>query len=139
MTSLNLEIITPSKTVFSGEIKSITIPGTSGSFQVLVNHAPLISTFEIGEIKIEDVQGKKLSYSTAGGTVEVNTNKVLVLADSLELIENIDIQRAINSKERAENRLANKSVGNIDVARAEASLARALNRIKLTEKYSAVK
>lgn len=139
MASLNLEIITPSKTVLSGEIKSITIPGSGGSFQVLVNHAPLISTFEIGEIKIEDVQGKKLSYSTAGGTIEINNNKVLVLADSLEQIENIDIQRAINSKERAENRLANKSVENIDVARAEASLARALNRIKLTEKYSAVK
>ncbi|QQS38037.1 MAG: F0F1 ATP synthase subunit epsilon [Ignavibacteriales bacterium] len=139
MASLNLEIITPSKSVFTGEIKSITIPGTSGSFQVLANHAPLISTFEIGEIKIEDVQSRKLSYSTAGGTVEISNNKVLVLADSLELVDNIDIQRALNSKERAENRLANKSVENIDVARAEASLARAINRIKLSEKYSAVK
>lgn len=139
MACLNLEIITPSKIVFSGEINSITVPGTSGSFQVLVNHAPLISTFEIGEIKIEDVQAKKLSYSTAGGTIEVDNNKILVLADSLELVENIDIQRALNSKERAENRLANKSVENIDVARAEGSLARALNRIQLAEKYSAVK
>jgi F-type H+-transporting ATPase subunit epsilon len=139
MAVLNLEIITPSKTVFSGEVNSITVPGTNGSFQVLKNHAPLISTFEIGSIKLEDTQGKFLLFATGGGTIEVNDNKILVLADSIELIEAIDIKRAQNAKERAEKRLANKSVEQINVVRAEASLARALNRIKLAEKYSAAK
>ena len=135
MAVLNLEIITPSKSVFTGEINSITVPGTLGSFQVLKNHAPLISTLEIGSIKVVDLQSKTILYATGGGTIEVNDNKVLVLADSIELIESIDVQRARQSKERAEQRLVNKSVEKIDVARAEASLARALNRIKLTEKH----
>ena len=135
MAVLNLEIITPSKSVFSGEINSITVPGTLGSFQVLKNHAPIISSLEIGSIKVVDSQGKTILYATGGGTIEVNDNKVLVLADSIELIESIDVDRAKQSKERAEQRIANKSVEKIDVARAEASLARALNRIKLTQKH----
>ena len=77
MAELNLEIITPSKAVFSGNIRSVTIPGTSGSFQVLINHAPLISTFEIGLIKVKLNEENNLYFSTSGGTVEVLDNKVL--------------------------------------------------------------
>jgi len=58
MADLQIEIITPSKITFSGEAKSITIPGTLGSFQVLFNHAPLISTFEIGLVKVNIKENK---------------------------------------------------------------------------------
>lgn len=134
MASLNLEIITPAKNIFSGEVNSVTVPGTGGSFQVLKNHAPLISTFEIGALKVEDSQGKIILYATGGGTIEVNDNKVLILADSLELIEAIDVERAKQAKERAEQRLADKSIDSINIARAEAALARSVNRLKLAEK-----
>ena len=74
MAVLNLEIITPSKSVFSGEINSITVPGTLGSFQVLKNHAPIISSLEIGSIKVVDSQGKTILYRAVQrtGTTEIS-------------------------------------------------------------------
>ncbi len=131
MKQLNVEIITPSKSVYKGEAKSITLPGTIGNFQVLFNHAPLLSSLEIGKIKIELPDEKFIVFATGGGTVEVRDNKVLVLADSVEEISDIDIDRAKQSYQRAKERLAQKNKGEIDLARAEASLQRAINRMKL--------
>ncbi|GAB6283754.1 MAG: F0F1 ATP synthase subunit epsilon [Ignavibacterium sp.] len=132
MKEFDLEIYTPVKKYFTGKIKSITIPGTLGEFQILFNHAPLISTFEIGKIKIVNVNDEESIYATSGGTVEVLNNKVKILADSIEKPENIDIERARQSLERAKARLSEKNNPNIDFARAEASLKRAINRLKIT-------
>lgn len=131
MKELSLEIITPSKQAFSGKVKSITVPGTAGSFQVLFNHAPLLSTFEIGKIKLEDLEGKEIEFATSGGTVEVTENKILILADSLESKEEIDINRAKQAYDRAKERLANRAK-EVDSMRAEGALARAINRLKFT-------
>ncbi len=134
MAGLFLEIITPSKKVFGEKIKSVTIPGTKGSFQVLINHAPLMSTFEIGHLKI-DTGEKLLIFATGGGTVEVLSNHVLVLADSIEAPEKIDVDRALQAKERAEKRLALKEK-DLDLPRAQAALARALNRLKAAKEFA---
>lgn len=135
MAELNLEIITPEKPVFKDKIEAVTIPGTQGSFQVLKDHAPLISSFEIGIIKVNNSSSETF-YATAGGTVEVNHNNVLVLADSIEKITDIDQNRAEQAKQRAEERLRKKSDDNIDEARAQAALNRALNRLNAVKKYS---
>lgn len=103
MSELSLEIISPAKQVFSGEIKSITVPGTKGRFQVLKNHAPIISTFEIGLIKV-NLTDKTRYFATAGGTIEVLNNKVLILADSIESSDEIDLERAVKAKERADRK-----------------------------------
>ena len=135
MNELDLEIISPEKKVYSGKVKSVTIPGTKGNFQVLFNHAPLISTIEIGIIKLDLSDDSTRVFTTSGGSAEVLDNKVLILSDTVEPIDNIDIERAQKSKERAEDRLTNKGI-TIDVDRARTALARALNRIKASEKYS---
>ena len=132
---LDLEIISPEKKVYTGKIISVTIPGTKGNFQVLYNHAPLISTFETGIIKFELTDKTIRVFSTSGGSVEVLDNKVLILSDTIEAVEDINVERAKKSKERAEDRLSKRG-GIVDVDRARASLARALNRIKVSEKYS---
>ncbi|MEW6654157.1 MAG: F0F1 ATP synthase subunit epsilon [Bacteroidota bacterium] len=132
MKELNLEIITPSKQAFSGKVRTVTVPGTAGNFQVLFNHAPLLSTFDIGKVKIEDLDGKETEFVTSGGTVEVTENKILLLADSLETKEEIDVQRALKSYERAKERLAAARGNEIDAFRAETALARAINRLKFT-------
>ncbi|MDY0082814.1 MAG: F0F1 ATP synthase subunit epsilon [Ignavibacteriaceae bacterium] len=134
MSELNLEIITPSKSAFNGEIKAITVPGTKGRFQILKNHAPIISTIEIGMVKVDLKDGSSDYYAISGGTIEVLNNKVLVLADSIEKVPEIDEERALNAKQRAEERLAVKN-SNINTARAKASIARANNRIQIKEKY----
>ncbi|MEJ2103321.1 MAG: F0F1 ATP synthase subunit epsilon [Ignavibacteriaceae bacterium] len=135
MAELNLEIITPEKPVFKDQIESVTIPGTIGSFQILKNHAPLISSFEIGLIKIKKNSNDSY-YTTSGGTVEVNDNKVLVLADSIEKVDEINADRAKEAMERAEERLKRKNEADVDEARAKAALERALNRINAVKKYS---
>lgn len=135
MKEIKLEIVTPSKTAFSGAINSISIPGTSGAFQVLYNHAPILSSFEIGVIKISDSNNNELIFATSGGTIEVLENKILILAESLERPKEIDINRAEKAKDRAKERLASKSK-EIDQSRAEAALQRAINRIKVSKNYS---
>ena len=135
MSELYLEIITPEKPIFKDQIEAVTIPGTLGSFQILKNHAPIISSFEIGIIKVKKAS-EEIFYTTAGGTVEVNKNQVLVLADSIEKITDINVDRAEQAKKRAEERLQKKHEENIDEARAKAALNRALNRVNAVKKYS---
>lgn len=132
MAELNLEIITPSKTIFNGPVKSVTVPGIDGSFQILRYHAPLISVIDIGLVKVVSTDDVISYYATGGGTVEVNNNKVLLLADSIELAESIDVARAENAKHRAEERLSNRTK-TTDVQRAEVALRRAVNRLKIVE------
>jgi F-type H+-transporting ATPase subunit epsilon len=130
MKELLVEIITPSKMAYNGKVKSISLPGTLGNFQVLYNHAPLLSTIEVGHIKIVDLNDIETEYTTSGGSVEVLNNKILVLADSFESKEEIDIERAENALKRAKERLANRNKEKIDELRAEVALQRAINRIK---------
>jgi F-type H+-transporting ATPase subunit epsilon len=132
---LNLEIITPDSQIFNDKVESITVPGTSGSFQVLKNHAPIISTFEVGIIKIKKSGVDADHFTTSGGTIEVNNNKILVLSDSIEKVDMIDINRAELAKKRAEERLIKKNENTVDTLRAEAALHRAINRLNACRKY----
>ena len=76
-----LEIITPDKKLFSGEVKSVKLPGSAGSFGVLKDHAPLISSLKKGDVTVVDDQKKNHSFPIKGGVVEVLKNKVIVLAE----------------------------------------------------------
>lgn len=136
MKVFDLEIITPVKKAFQGKVRAITVPGTAGSFQVLYNHAPLISTLEVGKIKIIDENGNEHFYATSGGMIEVLNNKVLVLADTFETPEEIILDRALSAMNRAKERLKTRT--NIDLARAEAALARAINRISVHKTYQSI-
>lgn len=129
MKEFTLEIITPSKPIFSGTVVSVTVPGSLGNFQVLYNHAPIMSSLEIGKVKIEFSNGEEKLFITGGGTIEVLNNRVTILAESFESKEDIDLARAERALQRAKGRLAMGNKANIDIARAQASLNRALNRI----------
>ncbi len=133
MKEFSLEIITPSKTAFAGQVTSVTVPGVKGEFQVLLNHAPLMSNFEVGRIKLELSDGTEKVLVTGGGVIEILHNIVLLLADSIETPEEIDVQRAEKSAERAKKRISERDKVT-DIPRAEISLARALNRMKYANK-----
>lgn len=81
---MKAEIITPDYKVFEGEIKSIRVPGKKGSFQVLKDHAPIISTLENGPVIIVDMTGKETVYEISGGVIEVRMNKIILLAESVK-------------------------------------------------------
>ncbi|OFX60997.1 MAG: ATP synthase F1 subunit epsilon [Bacteroidetes bacterium GWA2_30_7] len=76
-----LEIVTPEKNVFSGEVSLIQLPGVDGSFEILNNHAPIVSLLERGNIKIRNIDGDEKFFEIDGGVVELYKNKVIVLAE----------------------------------------------------------
>jgi F-type H+-transporting ATPase subunit epsilon len=78
---MQIEIITPDTTLFSGEATYVFLPGSDGSLGVMNNHAPLISSLKKGTLRIKDNTGKEVSFEVNGGTVEVLNNKVVVLAE----------------------------------------------------------
>jgi len=81
-----LEIITPEKKLFAGEAELVKLPGTNGSFEVLMNHAPIISSLIEGKIKVKEFNGNFSYFEIKGGVVEVKENRVVVLADSSVII-----------------------------------------------------
>jgi F-type H+-transporting ATPase subunit epsilon len=80
---MQLDIITPEKKIYTGEVKLVQVPGSKGSFEILNNHAPIISTLENGEIKIIDLQDRKIYFDISGGVIEVNQNKIIILITML--------------------------------------------------------
>ena len=77
-----LEIIAPDKKLYSGEVDLVQVPGSKGSFEILRNHAPIISTLENGRIKIVDVKGGTTFFEVYGGVIEAKNNKIIVLAET---------------------------------------------------------
>jgi F-type H+-transporting ATPase subunit epsilon len=128
--SFSLEIIAPDRVVFEGEATSVSAPGTLGGFQVLYNHAPLLSSLDAGPLKVKNPEGVDTIYATGGGYLEVRDNKVIVLVESAERPEDIDVERARSARARAEGRLKSHDPS-LDMVRAELALARALNRLRL--------
>ena len=78
-----LEIITPDKKIFEGEVKLIQLPGSKGGFEILNNHAPILSTLEKGTIKIRDKNDKEHFFEVDGGVIESKSNKIIVLIESV--------------------------------------------------------
>jgi F-type H+-transporting ATPase subunit epsilon len=81
---MRIDIITPDKKVYEGDIKSVRVPGKKGSFQVLKDHAPIISTLESGLVTVVDQDGAQKVFEVTGGVIEVKANKIILLADSVK-------------------------------------------------------
>jgi len=129
--SFQISIVTPNKTVFSGEGERFFAPSIEGYFEILKNHLPFLAVLKIGKIVI--TQGdEKIHFSVSGGFVEVYKNRVIVLAETSETVNEVDIERAQKSREKALKRIADKSPS-IDIERAKASLLRALNRLSVAK------
>lgn len=79
---MTLEILTPDKKVFEGDVTAVTVPGTLGSFQILKDHAPIISTLEDGVVIVKGNNSEEI-FNIKGGVVEVLDNKIIVLAEAV--------------------------------------------------------
>ena len=80
---MDLTVLTPDKEVFLGPIKSVKVPGSNGQFQILNNHAPIVSALGTGKMTVIDADSQTQEYTISGGVVEMNDNKVIVLAESV--------------------------------------------------------
>ena len=81
---MKIEIITPDRKIYEGEIKSVRVPGKKGSFQVLKDHAPIISTLETGSVIIIDQANIETVFEINGGVIEVKANRIILLAESVK-------------------------------------------------------
>jgi F-type H+-transporting ATPase subunit epsilon len=130
--TFQLDIVTPQGAVFSEQIEHLRAPGIEGSFGVLPHHTPFMTSLVVGEIDITQ-NGKVRALATSGGFIEVNTDRTVILAQTAEFSEDIDLERAKAAKSRAEERIHDKISGT-DYDRAKAALMRSVNRIHIAAK-----
>ena len=126
----SLEVVTLKRLIFSGMVEALTAPGSVGYFGILKGHTPFVSGLQPGIFTVTLPRGKKETMAISGGFLLTDGDKVIVLADSAEAPNEIDLERARGSRDRAQGRLS-ESPRDLDVARAKASLARALTRLKV--------
>ena len=128
-----LEVVTPDRNFFEGETDMVIVRTTEGDIGILNDHEPLVAPLRIGSMRVRnDDQSFKFAACSAG-FVTVTEEKVTVIVDSAEWVEEIDIDRALEAKGRAEKRIQEGNEKGVDVLRARLALERAINRIKLRE------
>ncbi len=132
MPMYSINIATPQGVLFSGEVNSCMATGLDGKFQMLNNHAPMLSSIDVGELSLEYPDEKKKYISTSNGFLEIKNNQLNIIVESAEWAKDIDLERAKAAKDRAEKRFIQKE--NIDLTRAKISLIRAINRIKVASR-----
>jgi F-type H+-transporting ATPase subunit epsilon len=131
--TFTLEIVTPQRVVFSGNVVSLSAPGVMGGFQVLHSHAPMLAEIGIGEVKLQEPNGTEVRYATSGGIVDVLDNHVLMLSESVERSSDIDRARAETARDKARRKLE-QELNAPEHTETQAALDRALNRIRIAER-----
>ncbi len=132
MARLQVDIVTAEGRIFSGETDTVTAPGSDGQLTILPSHAPIITSLDDGDLKYMD-GGEEHHIAILGGFMEVNSNKVTVLANAAEDEGDIDLARAEEAMKKAQERLAQRS-GDVDIERALASLRRARVRLNVARR-----
>ncbi|UCG54505.1 MAG: F0F1 ATP synthase subunit epsilon [Dehalococcoidia bacterium] len=130
MVTIKIDVVTAEKVVYSDEVDIVIAPGIEGQLGILPQHSPLMTMLQPGEL-IAKKGKEEFSLAISGGFLEVRPDRVIVLADSAERAEEIDITRAEEAKRRAEKRLEEKYTPEVDNVRAEAALRRSLIRLKV--------
>jgi F-type H+-transporting ATPase subunit epsilon len=129
---IKLDIVTAERVVFSEDVDVVLAPGVEGQLGVLPHHAPLMTILEPGELLVRK-GGEEFLMAVSGGFLEVRPDRIIVLADTAERAEEIDIARAEEAKQRAK-RWLKEGIPDVDRARAEAALRRALVRLGAVER-----
>jgi len=130
---LQLEIVTPEKLAFQGEVDAVVLPGSEGELGVLPHHAPLVSTLGAGELRLR-TGGEEESFAIVGGFLQVLPDRVVVMAETADMASEIDLEKAQEARRRAEQTIEAGTVEPADLAAARASLQAALIRIRVAER-----
>ena len=132
MASIRLEIVTAEQQTFADDVDAIIAPGVEGQLGILPHHAPLMTMLQPGELTVKKDNGEIFLF-ISGGFLEVRPDKVIILADACERCDEIDVARAEEAKQRAEDRL-HSHTPDLDQTRAEIALRRSLMRLRVAEK-----
>ncbi len=133
MAKLQFELVSPERIVYSDDgVEMVIAPGADGELGILPNHAPLLTTLGIGELRIRK-GAEEESFAVGGGFLEVLANRVIVMADVAERADEIDVARAEAAGERAERRYREMPEG-LDIARLQAAVRRSSLRLKVARR-----
>ncbi len=128
--TFNLKVVTPDKDFYNGEVEMIVVRTVRGDIGILKDHEPLVAPLSVGVMKIRRVGDDFRHVACAGGFISIDEEEVTIVTDSAEWADEIDIERAKQSAERAKQHL-DSGEEYVDVLRAKASMARAINRINI--------
>jgi F-type H+-transporting ATPase subunit epsilon len=126
---IRLEIVTAERLVYSGDVDFVSAPGVMGTLGILPKHAPLMTALDVGELRFRKGDEEE-SFAIGGGFMEVGPDRVIVLADTAEHSEEIDLERAEAARQRAEKLLKERPPG-VDMAAIEGALRRSRVRLKV--------
>ncbi|MCL7451548.1 MAG: F0F1 ATP synthase subunit epsilon [Anaerolineae bacterium] len=134
MAQIRCEIVTAERTVFEGDVDMVLAPGIEGQLGILPKHAPLMTSLTFGELVIHRENQPDEFIAIGGGFMEVGPEHVIILADSAERAEEIDIAAAEEARQRAQQTMEQKQREDVDFVRAEAALRRSVIRLKVARR-----
>ena len=136
--TIQVDIVSAEGQIFSGPVKMVFLPASQGEIGVTARHAPLLSLLKPGEVRIQTEDGEEQHFYVGGGALEVQPNKVTVLADTAARASDLDEAAAIAARARAEEALSGK-IDRIEQAEALAELARAAAQLALIQRLRKIK
>jgi len=136
--TIHVDIVSAEGEIFSGAAKMVFAPGTEGDLGIAPRHSPLLSLLKAGEVRVQTIDNVEHVFYVGGGAIEVQPQKVTVLADTAARAKDLDEAAALAAKQRAEEALKDKS-GRISQAEALAELARAAAQLKVIERLRKIR
>ncbi|WP_079506330.1 F0F1 ATP synthase subunit epsilon [Mesobacillus jeotgali] len=133
MKTIKVSVVTPDGPVYESDVEMVSTKASTGELGILPGHIPMVAPLQIGAVRLKNGSNNEF-IAVSGGFLEVRPEQVTILAQSAEQSSEIDLERALRAKERAEQRLHERKQENIDFKRAELALQRAINRITVAER-----
>lgn len=131
---IKLEIVTVERLLYSGEVDMVIAPGADGVMGILPHHAPLLTSLKFGDLMVRKAGEEDLDFAIGGGIMEVQPDKVTVLADAAERADEINVERATAARDKAKKSLESGNLSADEVLKAELALHRAITRLKVAGK-----
>ena len=131
--TIHVDIVSAEGQIFSGEASMVFVPGSQGDLGIAPRHAPLLTTLRAGEVRVQSEGAEEQSFYVGGGSLEVQPNRVTVLADTAARAKDLDEAAALAAKQRAEDALR-QHTDKVDIAEAQAELARVVAQLRAIER-----
>jgi len=136
--SINVDIVSAEGEIFSGRARMVFVPAAQGEIGIAPRHAPLLTTLKAGEVRVQPMEGDEQSFYVGGGALEIQPQRVTVLADTALRAKDLDETAALAAKQRAEEALRDNKE-EISIAEAQAELLRALAQIRMLERLRKIR
>lgn len=131
--TIHVDIVSAEGQIFSGEASMVFVPGSQGDLGIAPRHAPLLTTLKAGEVRVQTEGAEEQSFYVGGGSLEVQPNRITVLADTAARAKDLDEAAALAAKQRAEDALR-QHTDKVDIAEAQAELARVVAQLRAIER-----